>query len=126
MSIKRTAIVIVGIALLAIGVIRYIQAERLRAAEQLLDFRERLTLGMSPGEVQKLIQSADYSDLSLDSFKRFGMDNVWVVQTPLQCAANNWVLYLFFKDQSLSRISVRTPDIPTMQAPGSPPDIEAK
>jgi hypothetical protein len=104
-----------------VGMVLHTRTASRGAHQQLMEFRASLTLGLSQSEVEQLFKSAQPNQLRLSKH-----DNTWVVATPREFGASNWHLYLFFEAKSLSRISVRSLDVPTERAPGAPPDLERK
>ena len=79
---------------------------------------ERLQPGMARAQVQAAVKSGNDPNL------RFNSDDAqtWLVSTPLEFGAQNWVLLIEFEGEHVSALRVRTADSSQNHPPEAPPD----
>ena len=113
-----SAFIVVAIVVVVVGGIFYSRYSSHRAHQQLLQLRAALALGSNQSDVEGLLKSGEYGDLTLarESLSR------WFVTTPYEFGATNWCLLLTFVNESLDEISVRSTDVYTKRPDGAPPD----
>jgi hypothetical protein len=113
-----TALIVVTIFVAVVGGISYSRYSSHRAHQQLLQLRAALGLGSTQSDVEGILKSGKYRDLTLarESPSR------WFVTTPYEFGATNWCLLLTFVNESLDEISVRSTDVYTRRPDGAPPD----
>jgi hypothetical protein len=109
MKLRGRMLIGVAVFLMVIGTISYSRYSSDRAQTQLLQLRDALTLGSSQNDVERILRSEEYRQLTLVR----QTPDVWIVNTPIEFGASNWCLYLTFVDQALCEITVRSTDEPT-------------
>jgi hypothetical protein len=73
---------------------------------------------MSASEVRQLLQNQRYKDLTLREWS----PNDWVVDSPLEFGATNWIVHIILHDGRTTSIQLRTPDSDTRLPEGAPSD----
>ncbi len=74
--------------------------------DQLLVVWEDLAPGNTKGEVESVFENAKCEDLQMDKPD----ESLWVVSTPTNLAASNWVLWLGFDGEKLRSMRIRVLD----------------
>ena len=109
-----------GIVLtLVLAVLAHRDRSITHAQNQLLQFRSSLAIGLKQSEIQSRLSAGDYDQLELVQ----GSARYWLVTTPLQLGATNWILRLKFADGSLAAYGVRTADTPGVRPDDAPADV---
>ena len=68
-------------------------------------------------EVRRLLSESRFQGLTLSE-----ASNEWVVETPVEFGAKNWVLYMEVTDSRVVALRVRTADSVKERPVGAPPD----
>lgn len=92
------------------------------ARTNLLVLYELLNIGDTEGEVLKIFDRNGMSALKLSKWK----SDQWVIATPLQLMADNWILLLDFENNRVVQIRIRTDDSINEKPASSPPDRTGK
>lgn len=92
-----------------------------KSRAELVQFEKQLQLGETKDEVRQRYSAARLSRLKLRESVG-GNHNEWVVETPLQFGAGNWLLWLEFKEGRLSAVRVREEDNTLVKPRDAPPD----
>jgi hypothetical protein len=109
------AVVVIGAVAAYFGWESLIQKE---ARRELMAFRAGVELGADADSVRKQFDATRARRLDLHEIRT----NLWVVGTPLQFGAGNWVLYISFQDSMVHELKVRTEDSKDYRPRGAPPD----
>jgi len=75
---------------------------------ELMKFHSKLRVGQSSQEVRDLYATVDPERLRMGN--DFTKDGVWKLRTPSHPGGENWILNLYFKDDQLAGIRIRTED----------------
>jgi hypothetical protein len=116
MTIK-TRLVVSGIWLIVLATV----STGCRSPEARGELRElfsRLESATTKADVERIYRERKYQTLKL----RESREDLWVVETPLEFAAKNWVLYLEFSNSRLIASRIRTADSQDEQPADAPPD----
>jgi hypothetical protein len=109
-------IVIVVLVASIFSPITFLSRNKYRA--EIRGLYERLQPGMARAQVQTAVKSANYPNLEFTSDDT----QTWLVSTPLEFGAQNWVLLIEFAGEHVSALRVRTPDSYRNHPPEAPPD----
>ena len=108
---RNTAVVAVTIIIvMGIAAFFYIRGKSQKLAkEELLTLREKITLGDSKEKVKRTINEAQTSRLEY-LFLGDNKSQRWVIKTPLEFGATNWVMLVEFSNSNVSAVRIRTED----------------
>jgi len=90
----------------------------LQAKQRIVDLMEIINPGDARAKVELAI--SDKQSFSLDVIKT--SDEEWIIKTPLEFGARNWILYLIFKDDVVTSLFIRTSDDKSVRPEGAPND----
>jgi hypothetical protein len=88
------------------------------ARYEILTIYHTVLLGMSKDEVLQKYKTGGFLDVKLDEHKI----NQWILSTPVEFGAQNWILYINFEKERVIRLEIRSHDNSSRKPKDAPDD----